>query len=67
MADTIFGVLKKDLQRNIEDVTEAIVSNSVSDYAEYMHLRGVVRGLRTSLVIVETMEKNLLKEENDDD
>lgn len=65
MADTVFGVLKKDLHRNMEDLTDTLVGGSVSDYSEYMHLRGVVRGLKTALVIVENMEKRLTNEEED--
>lgn len=66
MPDTLFGVMKKKIETNVEDVKEAIVSGSVKDYSEYMHMRGIVRGLRTAHVILSDMEKDQF-EDNDDD
>ena len=66
MAETVFGSLRKSVEANVESVVETIVGGSVKDYAEYMHLRGLVRGLRTAIVLIDKLEDSYVNGDDDD-
>lgn len=46
MAMSIFEVLDRDFQDQVESTTEALISGKAKDYAEYREMCGRIRGLR---------------------
>lgn len=66
MANTIFGVLKEQLQQRRDDVAQRMV-RGVKTFEEYHNLVGQARAYELSIGTVEELELKQLGEVEDDD
>jgi hypothetical protein len=66
MAKTVFDVLKEKLDEEIESNTSFIANGSPKDYAGYRETVGLLRGLGHSRQIVEDLQRNYMREDEDD-
>jgi len=62
---TIFDVLRKQISNQIETAKDHLSAGTVSDYAEYREVRGIIRGLQSAELTVSELERANMR--NDDD
>tara|TARA_R110000803_G_scaffold22649_7_gene56190 strand:+ start:71 stop:271 length:201 start_codon:yes stop_codon:yes gene_type:complete len=66
MATTVFDVLIKKLGEQASSAKVFLVAGNPKDYPAYRESVGFIRGLETSKQIVEDLQRNFMKEEDDD-
>ena len=64
MADTVFGVLNKQIGEEINIREESMSNGSAKDYAEYRDMCGTIRGLRLASRLIEDLLRTYMEDED---
>jgi hypothetical protein len=65
MAKTVFDVLKDKIDGDISSAQSFLTAGSSKDYAEYMEVVGLIRGLEATKSYIEDLAKNYMDDDND--
>lgn len=65
MTTTVFDVLKKQIQDEITVAAAFVDSGAATDYANYKETTGLIRGLDTSLRIIEDLSRTYMDDDDD--
>lgn len=63
MAETVFSVLRKKLNEDIQSLEQLLRDNRVKDMEHYRYVTGQLRGLTVAFDYVKDLESNYLDEE----
>ena len=66
MTETVFSVLKKKVDEDIEMLTVALASGQAENYAEYRYMCGQIRGLMTAHVHHDTLLRSQMEDDDDE-
>lgn len=65
MAATAFDVVLKELKERVDMLSTALVNACASDYAEYKHMCGEIRGLSYAQNIINDLVRRLERDEDE--
>lgn len=65
MANTVFDVLKKNIEAERASAVDFLVGGSAIDFAAYREVVGLIRGLESGLRTIEDLSRSY--RDNDDD
>lgn len=64
MATTVFDVLTERIEEHKTSALQFLADGGAKDYAEYRNVCGLLRGLQTSLSIVQDLSRNFLEDDD---
>lgn len=65
MADTVFNVIKKEINEHQTSLINVLVSGRAKDYAEYRHLCGEIRGLTFAHSVIDDLVQRMERDDDD--
>lgn len=65
MAETVFSVILKEIDTQIEEQGEVLLRGGAKDYPTYKESVGVVRGLRACRSYVEDLSQRYMEADDD--
>jgi hypothetical protein len=63
MSDDVLSLLHKQMDTEKVHVAEALVQGSATDFADYRHMCGVIKGLELSQRVLADMQERLRRQE----
>ena len=66
MGRTVFDVLNEKIEEHRSSAITMLAQGSVTDFAKYRELCGLIRGLETAQREVKDLARNFLEEDEDD-
>jgi len=63
MAETVFSVLKKQINEEVNGHSDFIAGGSCKDFSDYKLVVGKIRGLNSALQNIMDLEKNYTDDE----
>jgi hypothetical protein len=66
MAKTVFDVLTSNIEESISSATQFLTDGSCKDYAGYMEVCGLIRGLRSAQQEINDLSRNFSNGDDDE-